>query len=153
MLPVERLPPPSEREPLQQDKNFIKDAAESGRAEAELSKVAEKSQNPEVKRFAGRMVRDHTAANTELTRIATALGIETPKRFDTEHQRIRDQLASMHDGAFDQQYIHVMVNDHDQTVKLFRGEAIGPVTSTLHISGLLKAAMSASFLVIRKRPK
>jgi putative membrane protein len=106
----------------QQDKSFIKDAAEGGMAEVELSKIAEKSQNPEVKRFAERMVRDHTAANTELTGIATGLGIEMPNKLDTEHQRIRDQLGGMHGTAFDQQYMHVMVNDHDQAVKLFREE-------------------------------
>jgi len=106
----------------QQDKNFIKDAAEGGMAEVELSKIAEKSQNPEVKRFAERMVHDHTAANTELTGIATGLGIEMPNKLDAEHQRIRDQLSGMHDRAFDQQYMQVMVNDHDQAVKLFREE-------------------------------
>ena len=106
----------------QQDKNFIKDAATGGMAEVELSKIAEKSQNPEVKRFAERMVRDHTAANTELTRIVNALGFEMPNKLDTDHQRIRDQLAGMHGTAFDQQYRHVMVNDHDQAVKLFREE-------------------------------
>jgi putative membrane protein len=106
----------------QQDKNFIKDAAEGGMAEIELSKIAEKSQNPEVKHFAERMVRDHSAANTELAGIVTGLGLEMPNKLDTEHQRIRDQLASMHGGAFDQQYMHVMVTDHDQAVKLFREE-------------------------------
>jgi putative membrane protein len=106
----------------QQDKNFIKDAAEGGMAEVELSKMAEKSQNPEVKRFAERMVRDHTEANTELARIVTGLGVEMPRTLDTEHQHVREQLASMHDGIFDQQYMHVMVNDHDQAVKLFREE-------------------------------
>ena len=106
----------------QQDKNFIKDAAEGGMAEVELSKIAEKSQNPEVKRFAERMVRDHTAANTELTGIVTGMGLEMPGKLDPDHQRIRDQLAGVHGGAFDQQYMHVMVNDHDQAVKLFREE-------------------------------
>ena len=107
----------------QQDKNFIKDAAEGGMAEVELSKIAEKSQNPEVKQFAERMVRDHTAANTELTGIVTGLGIEMPSKLDPDHQRIREELASMHGTAFDQQYMHVMVNDHDQAVKLFREES------------------------------
>jgi putative membrane protein len=106
----------------QQDKTFIKNAAEGGMAEVELSKIAEKSQNPQVKQFAERMVRDHTAANTELTGIVTGLGIDMPNRLDTEHQRIRDQLAGMHGTAFDQQYMHVMVDDHDQAVKLFREE-------------------------------
>src|SRR5262244_3298147 len=51
----------------QQDSNFIKEAAAGGMAEVELSKIATKSVNPEVKRFAERMVRDHTSAGTELT--------------------------------------------------------------------------------------
>ena len=58
----------------QQDKDFVKDAAEGGMAEVELSKIAEKSENPEVKRFAERMVQDHTAPNAELTTIAAGLG-------------------------------------------------------------------------------
>ena len=121
--PVGTAPATVSKESLsQQDKSFIKDAAQGGMAEVELSKVAEKSQNPEVKRFAEQMVRDHTAANTELTGIVTRLGIEMPNKLDTEHQRSRDQLAGMHGATFDQQYMHVMVNDHDQAAKLFREE-------------------------------
>src|SRR5499433_4011125 len=106
----------------QQDSNFIKEAAAGGMAEVELSKIATKSVNPEVKRFAERMVRDHTSAGTELTGIATELGATLPKSLDTNHQKIRDQLANMHGPAFDRQYIQIMVDDHDQAVKLFRQE-------------------------------
>ena len=107
----------------QQDKDFVKDAAAGGMAEVALSKLAEKSENPDVKHFAERMVRDHTAANAELTKIAAGLGAETPKALDTEHQRTHDQLRSMHGKAFDQQYMRVMVEDHNEAVKLFRSEA------------------------------
>jgi putative membrane protein len=107
----------------QQDKQFVTDAAEGGMTEVELSKLAEKSGNPEVKHFAERMVRDHSAANAELTSIATGLGIEMPKTLASEHQRIRDELRSMHGKAFDRQYMHVMVDDHEKAVKLFRQEA------------------------------
>jgi putative membrane protein len=68
------------------------------------------------------MVQDHSAANAELTSIATGLGIEMPKTLAPLHQRIRDQLRSMHGKAFDQQYIRVMVDDRDKAVKLFRQE-------------------------------
>jgi putative membrane protein len=81
-----------------------------------------KSENPDVKHFEEQMVRDHTTANTELTAIAGQAGIETPKALDTDHQKIHDQLQSMHGKAFDQQYMRVMVEDHDQAVKLFRQE-------------------------------
>jgi putative membrane protein len=106
-----------------QDDTFIKQAAAGGMAEVELSKIAEKSENTEIKLFAERMVRDHTAANVELTDIATALCAEVPTTLDTDHQRIRDQLRTAHGGAFDQQYMHVMVGDHDQADNLFRQEA------------------------------
>jgi putative membrane protein len=107
----------------QQDASFIKEAAGGGMAEVTLSKMAEKSTNPDVKRFAEKMVRDHTAANTELTAIATGLGAEMPKTLDTDHQKIHDQLEGMHGKPFDQQYMRVMVEDHDQAVKLFRQQA------------------------------
>jgi putative membrane protein len=107
----------------QQDKDFVKSAAEGGMAEVELSKIAEKSENPEVKRFAEQMVRDHSAANADLTSTAVGLGAEMPKTLDTEHQKIRDRLRTMHGAAFDRQYMQVMVEDHDQAAKLFRQES------------------------------
>ena len=107
----------------QQDRDFVQKAAEGGMAEVELSKIAEKSENPEVKRFAEKMVRDHSAANTELTSTASRLGAEMLKTLDAEHQKVRDRLRSMHGTTFDRQYMQVMVEDHDQAVKLFRQEA------------------------------
>ena len=46
-----------------------------------------------------------------------------PKALDPEHQKIRDQLASMHGKVFDQHYMRAMVQDHDKAVTLFRHEA------------------------------
>jgi len=45
-----------------------------------------------------------------------------PKTLDADHQKIHDQLQTMHGTNFDQQYMRVMVNDHDQAVKLFPQE-------------------------------
>jgi putative membrane protein len=71
-----------------------------------LSKIATKSENPEVKLFAEKMVRDHTAANSELTPIATAAGVEMPKTLDRDHQKVHDQLQSTHGKAFDHHASH-----------------------------------------------
>jgi putative membrane protein len=106
-----------------QDDTFITQAAAGGMAEVELSKIAEKSENTEIKRFAEQMVRDHTATNSDLADIAATLCAEMPKTLDADHQRIRDQLRIAHSTAFDQQYMRVMVGDHDQADKLFRQEA------------------------------
>src|SRR5438552_15565887 len=74
----------------QEDKMFVKEAAIGGMAEVEMSKIAQKSENAEVKSFADRMVRDHTAANTQLTATVTGLGADMPKSLDSEHERMRD---------------------------------------------------------------
>ena len=66
----------------QQDKNFIKEASIGGMAEVELSKMAQKSENADVKRFAARMIEDHSKANEQMATVAAALGIEPPKALD-----------------------------------------------------------------------
>jgi predicted outer membrane protein len=71
----------------EQDRSFIKEAAAAGMGEVAFSEIAEKSGNPDVKRFAEKMVRDHTKANTELTAIASEAGIEMPKTLDADHQK------------------------------------------------------------------
>ena len=63
----------------QEDKAFVKEAAIGGMAEVEISKIAQKSENADVKRFADRMIQDHTAANDQLTTIAKGLDVAMPK--------------------------------------------------------------------------
>jgi putative membrane protein len=90
--------------------------------EVELSKLAQKSENADVKSFADRMVRDHTKANQELTTIATGLGVDAPKALDPEHERMRQKLRGLHGKSFDEQYMQGMVEDHNKVVKLFKDE-------------------------------
>jgi len=48
----------------QADMKFIHEAAMGGMAEVEIGRVAERNaQNPQVKQFGARMVKDHDAAN------------------------------------------------------------------------------------------
>ena len=115
----------------QEDKTFVREAAIGGMAEVELSKIAQKSENGDVKRFADRMIEkrfadrmieDHTKANEQLTSIMTGLGVDLPKALDSEHERIRQKLQTLHGKAFDDQYMHDVVEDHNKAVKLFQQE-------------------------------
>jgi putative membrane protein len=106
----------------QEDKTFVKEAATGGMAEVELSKIAQKSENADVKRFADRMIEDHTKANQQLMSIAAGLGVDVPKTLDSEHERMREKLQTLHGKAFDEQYMHGMVEDHNKVVKLFQQE-------------------------------
>jgi putative membrane protein len=61
------------------DKSFVKKAAEAGMAEVEMGHVALKqASNEEVKKFAQRMIDDHSKANTELMQLAQSKGITLP---------------------------------------------------------------------------
>jgi putative membrane protein len=106
----------------QEDKTFVREAATGGMAEVELSRVAQKSENADVKRFAERLIEDHTRANEQLTSIAAGLGVEMPKTLDSEHERMRAKLQALHGKAFDDQYMHDMVEDHNKALKLFQQE-------------------------------
>ena len=68
------------------------------------------------------MIEDHTKANEQLTSIAAGLGVDVPKTVDSEHERMREKLQTLHRKAFDDQYTHAMVEDHNKAVKLFQQE-------------------------------
>jgi putative membrane protein len=68
------------------------------------------------------MIEDHTKANEQLTSITTGLGVEVPKTLDSEHERLRQKLQTLHGKAFDDQYMRDMVEDHNKAVKLFQQE-------------------------------
>jgi len=106
----------------QEDRTFVNQAAIGGMAEVERSKIGQKSENPEVKSYANRMVRDHSASSQQLTDASASVGIEVPKALDTEHQRMREKLQRLHGKAFDDEYIRNMVEDHNKAVRLFQKE-------------------------------
>lgn len=120
--PPKTAVPGAKMELNKEDQRFVKEAGAGGLAEVELSKVAQKSENAEVKNFADRMVQDHSKANQELVNIATSLGVDVPKALDAEHQRLSQKLAGLHGKAFDEEYMRAMVEDHDKTVLLFQAE-------------------------------
>ena len=102
------------------DKSFIMDAANDSLAEVELGKVAQQNAASEdVKKFAQRMVDDHTKANQELEPIATKLGVTPPKAPEGKHARMVKDLSKKSGVKFDKDYVNDMVKDHKKAVKLF----------------------------------
>src|SRR6202007_2775621 len=62
------------------DASFYTDLAEGGMAEVDAANLAQQnSTDPEVKRFASKMIKDHTAANAELKALAEKKGIKLPE--------------------------------------------------------------------------
>ena len=98
------------------DKAFIQDAAKDGMMEVEMGKMGQKqAKNAEVKKFATRMVTDHSKANTELKALAKKKGVTLDTASPKEHK--------MDDATFDKDYMDQMVKDHEKDVKAFEEEA------------------------------
>lgn len=115
----------ADRKLARSDVGFIKDAAKSGMAEVESSKLAvQKASDPAIKSFAQKMVDDHTKANEELKALAQSKGVELPDD-PSMMQKGKMKALSTADGAdFDRRYAESMgVKAHEDTVKLFQKAA------------------------------
>jgi putative membrane protein len=107
-----------------QDSNFLMDAAMGGMMEVELGRVAtQKGASDAVKQFGQRMVDDHSAANTELTSLASGKGITLPTTLDEKHQAHVTKLSAMSGAEFDRAYGKMMVSDHTKDVAEFEKQS------------------------------
>ena len=99
---------------------FFKKAALDGLAEIELGKIAlNKSQDPQVRQFAQRMVTDHGKTNQELASLARAKGLDAPSSLGPEHRTMIANLEREEGPAFDKAYCEHMVMDHTKAIALF----------------------------------
>jgi putative membrane protein len=113
------------------DTTFIAEAVRGGLAEVELGRTgAQKASDPEVKRFAERMVTDHSATNDKLMALAKKHKIEAegtygtpPLRPEEQAQTNLEKLKTMSGKAFDQAFMSNMTKDHEKAVALFQDEA------------------------------
>lgn len=104
------------------DADFMKKAAQSGQMEIEASKLAvTKASDATVKNFAAQMVKDHTAVDGELKRLASQKGVELPGSPPNDDQKKLEALGALSGPTFDRQYAEeVGVKAHNEAVTLFR---------------------------------
>jgi putative membrane protein len=106
------------------DRTFMRKAAEGGKAEVELGKLAqEKASSSEVKQFGERMVNDHTKAGDQLKQVAEKEGVTLPDKLNAKDAATKARLEKLSGEAFDRAYMQDMVKDHTQGVAEFRTEA------------------------------
>lgn len=101
-------------------KLFALSATTGGLMEVEAATLAiKKSKDKAVKTFAEQMLKDHSAANAELTKIAGVKGFQLSKTLPDELEKHLTRLNTLADREFDLQYIRMMISDHQKTVQLF----------------------------------
>lgn len=105
---------------------FVKKAAMSNALEVRSSKVAlERAQRADVKEYAQQMVTQHTKAAEELkAAIAQArLNFQVPEELDNDRQDKLRELAKADPKDFDEDYIDLQQDLHEETVALFEDYA------------------------------
>jgi len=106
------------------DKKFVMEAAMGGMAEVELGRLAtQKGMSDAIKTFGQRMVDDHSAANSDLTTLASGKGITLPTALDAKHRAVMNRLSRLSGAAFDRAYARDMLNDHIKDVAAFKRES------------------------------
>jgi putative membrane protein len=84
------------------DRNFVQDVSQMNADEIDLSRLAAaRASNADVKKFAQRVLDDHTAAGEKLSGVATQNGIETRGDLDDSHRKLHDTLAAKQGLDFD----------------------------------------------------
>lgn len=112
------------------DKNFIQEAATGGKLEVELGQLAEKNaSSQQVKEFGQRMVTDHSKANENLMDVASKVNVTPPTSLTQDEQEKKDKLSKLHGAKFDQEYMSMMVDEHQKDVDKFQQQAQNAINS------------------------
>jgi putative membrane protein len=102
---------------------FVRNAAEGNMAEVKLGQLAqEKAQSPEVKKFAERMINDHTKAQEQLKQVADQQHINFPTDVNSKDAATYRSLEKLSGAEFDQAYARTMLRDHEKDVTEFKKE-------------------------------
>lgn len=104
------------------DKDFIKDASEGSLAEVNFAKLAlEKSKDPNVRKFAEKMIHDHEMLINNMKPFAAKYNVKpsgTPMMDHAKYQELKMKSGT----DFDRAYVEAMVKDHHEDMKKFMDE-------------------------------
>ena len=105
------------------DRDFMMKAGHAGHAEISAAKMAlEKTDNADVRRFAQRMIDDHSQANEKLKEIAEEKNVTLPGEPNEEQKEKADELSELSGDEFDEEYMNAQVKDHKKVIGFFEDE-------------------------------
>ena len=121
------VPTPVRPDPATQlkhhDRAFLEKAVKAGMQEVMVSQaVIDRLANPRVRELASMMVTDHTAADKDLRKLALSKGVVLEDWDAKKNAKLTDKWSDK-GGDLDKKYVHAMVEDHEDAVKLFAKEA------------------------------
>lgn len=106
------------------DVEFVKHEAAAGMATVKIAELGvKKATRPEVKSFAETIVKEHTAANEELKKLAVTKGVELSAVIDAKHAEMFQKLEQYSGTEFDKEFLDVAVSGHKKCVGRFEDAA------------------------------
>jgi putative membrane protein len=100
-----------------EESKFISEALYANATEVGLGQLAlARSSNPMVRAFAKRMINDHSTLDRETLAVARYYDLPTRTGIDRTQYA---QLARLHGEQFDNAYVRMMVQNHENDVKEF----------------------------------
>ncbi len=101
------------------DKTFIKDSSEGSLAEVNFAKLAlEKSQDPNVRKFAEKMITDHEKLIASMKPFAAKYDVKPSGTPIMDHAKYTE-LKMKSGSSFDRAYVEAMVKDHHDDLDKF----------------------------------
>ena len=105
------------------DGKLIRDVITDDLLETRLAQTAEmKAVNPSVRQFAQRMVTDHSRMQSEWISMASQNGMAVNPQLDNTDKAKVDQLSRLSGTAFDQAYMNLMIQGHQDAVNRLQYE-------------------------------
>ena len=106
------------------DQQFFKKAARLGEEEVALSTIAsERSTNAQVRAFASDMVREHTAANAELSSLGDRKGARFEPRDQADVSKFEKKWREKKSDKFDEDYLKAIIDGHEDMVGVLKDGA------------------------------
>jgi putative membrane protein len=107
----------------QAEQQFVSQVAAENLMEVRLSQAAQqRATNPSVKQFAQRMVIDHTEMQKQWMAAAKKNGLEFKAEMTPRHLQQAEQLRTPTGAAFDQAYMGLMVQNHQENLSTFQAQ-------------------------------
>jgi len=106
------------------DEYFAMRAYAEGIAEVALNQLAaQRASNPDIRRHAEQMVRDHIECDNKIVEMARRKGIALPAGIDAVSNAALNRLATLSGSDFDRAYLKALICSHKAALHLFHHQS------------------------------
>ena len=105
------------------DKQFLRNATQTGIADVKFATLATQKGTPDIKDLAQKLADDHEAMNKDLDAVADQMGVMLPKKISKGDQAEYDKLNGLSGKDFDTEYLTYIAKAHWQTLHSYYMEA------------------------------